>query len=362
MSETPDVAVHNESVRFKAQDLIASSSEILERLDVPTEDAREVSECLLFAEARGISSHGLIRLPVYAKRLQAGVVKSRPSIKLETRYPPTALIDGDNGLGPVVGARAMIAALNMAEAGGLGLAAVRRSNHFGSAGFYAEKAVRRGYIGFAISNAPPNMAAYGGRERFLGTNPIAIGIPAGKEDPLLFDASSSVVARGKIILAAQRNQPIPTGWAIDPQGRPTTDAREALAGAVLPFGGPKGSAISFIIDILCGVMTGAAYAHHLNTLENLNAEQNVGHVFAALRIDLFMSANDWAQRMDEILRMLKASTPAEGVTRVLAPGEIEAVTESKNRKDGISLRVDVAQELAKLATQVGAGFPPITVN
>jgi LDH2 family malate/lactate/ureidoglycolate dehydrogenase len=343
--------------RFRPEDLLAYSCAVLERLDVPREDAREVAECLLQAELRDVDSHGLIRLPVYAKRLQAKVVKARPAVRVERPYAAVALVDGDNGLGPVVGTRAMEAAVNLAGDCGIGFAGVRRSNHFGAAAFYVEKALRRGYIGCAISNAPPNMAAYGGRERFLGTNPMAIGIPAGKERPLIFDASSSVVARGKIIVAAHRNLPIPDGWAIDPQGRPTTDPHAALAGAVLPFGGPKGSAISFIIDILCGVFTGAAFALHLNTLENLKAEQNLGQVFAALRTDLFLPADEFARRMDEILRMLKAAAPAPGVQQVLVPGELEFAAESRNRELGIPLAEEVVGQLVELGNRVGVNFP-----
>jgi len=343
--------------RFRPEDLLAYSCAVLERLDVPREDAREVAECLLQAELRDVDSHGLIRLPVYAKRLQAKVVKARPAVCVERPYAAVALVDGDNGLGPVVGTRAMEAAVNLAGGCGIGFAGVRRSNHFGAAAFYVEKALRRGYIGCAISNAPPNMAAYGGRERFLGTNPMAIGIPAGKERPLIFDASSSVVARGKIIVAAHRNLPIPDGWAIDPQGRPTTDPHAALAGAVLPFGGPKGSAISFIIDILCGVFTGAAFALHLNTLENLKAEQNLGQVFAALRTDLFLPADEFARRMDEILRMLKAAAPAPGVQQVLVPGELEFAAESRNRELGIPLAQEVVGQLVELGNRVGVNFP-----
>ena len=217
---------------------------------------------------------------------------------------------------------------------GTGFVGVRNSNHFGPAAYYVEKAVARGCIGLAISNAPPNMAPFGGKQRFLGTNPVAIGIPAGEEPPLIFDASTSVVARGKIIVAAHTGQPIPEGWAIDPDGHPTTDAQQALAGAVLPFGGPKGSAISFIIDVFCGVLTGAAFALHLNTLENLAAVQNVGHVFAAVRTDLFVKDDEFRKRMDAILSMLKASPPAPGAERVLVPGEIELAHESANLAAG----------------------------
>jgi LDH2 family malate/lactate/ureidoglycolate dehydrogenase len=343
--------------RFRPEDLTAYSCAVLERLGVPSYDARQVAECLVKAELRGVDSHGLIRLPVYAKRIQANVVKARPSITVDVRYASVALVDGDNGLGPVVGARAMDEALRLAENCGIGFAGVRRSNHFGAAAFYVERAIARRCIGCAISNAPPNMAAFGGRERFLGTNPLAVGIPAGRERPLIFDASSSVVARGKIIVAAQRDLPIPDGWAIDPEGRPTTDARAALAGAVLPFGGPKGSAISFLIDILSGVMTGAAFALHLNTLENLQAEQNLGHLFAAFRTDLFLPADEFSERMDEILRMLKTSAPALGVPRVLAPGELELDTESQYRLHGLPLTEEVTRQLVDLGNQVGVDFP-----
>src|SRR4030095_8229099 len=168
---------------------------------------------------------------------------------------------------------------------GTGFVGVRKSNHFGPAAYYVEKAVARGCIGIAISNAPPNMAPFGGRRRFLGTNPVAIGIPAAEEPPLIFDASTRVVA---------------AGGAMTPEGPPTPDAQQALAGAVLPFGGAKGSAISFIIDIFCGVLTGAAFAVHLNTLEDLSTVQHVGHLFAAVRTDLFVSDDEFRRRMDAI--------------------------------------------------------------
>jgi LDH2 family malate/lactate/ureidoglycolate dehydrogenase len=348
--------VNPDSSRYSPEDLLSFSCDVLQRLDVPPNDARSVAGCLLLAELRGVDSHGLVRLPVYARRLQAKLVNPRPSIRVERRFAAAALVDGDNGLGPVVGCRAMDEALDLAESCGAAFVGVRHSNHFGAAAFYVERALARRRIGVAVSNAPPNMAAFGGRERFLGTNPMAVAIPAGEEPPLVFDASSSVVARGKIIMAAHRNLPIPEGWAIDPEGRPTTNAAAALAGAVLPFGGPKGSAISFIIDILSGVLTGASFALRLNTLENLGAVQNLGHVFAAYRTDLFLSAEDFSRRMDEILRMLKAAPPAPGVERVLAPGELEFAAEARNRKRGIALPKEVVAQLSALGGEVGVSF------
>jgi LDH2 family malate/lactate/ureidoglycolate dehydrogenase len=343
--------------RYREEDLLAFCSAVLERLGVPPGDARHVSECLVYADLRGVDSHGVIRLPVYARRLQAGVVNPRPAMKVESRFSAAALLDADNGLGAAAGVRAMETALEMAETSGIAFVGVLRSNHFGAAGYYVEEALRRKYIGAAFTNAPPNMAPYGGMQRFLGTNPLAIGIPAGAERPLLFDASTSVTARGKIIVAAQRNLPIPEGWAIDPAGNPTTDAAKALAGAVLPFGGAKGSAISFMIDILCGVLTGASFALHLNTLENLNAVQNLGHAFVALRTDLFLPRAVFERRMDEILRMLKSSPPAPGVERVIVPGEPEAEMARRNRAAGVPLSAETVNELVELGAQAGVLFP-----
>ncbi len=346
-----------ESRRYRHEDLFEYGWRVLERLDVPSAHARDVAGCLIKAEMRGVDSHGLVRLPVYARRVQAGVVKARPDIRLLPSTTAAALVDGDNGLGPVVGSRAMEAAVDLARSHGTGFVGVRHSNHFGPAAYYVEKAVCQGFIGLAISNAPPHMAPFGGRTRFLGTNPVAIGIPAGDEDPLIFDASTSVVARGKIIVAAHTKKPIPEGWAIDPDGYPTTDAEQALAGAVLPFGGPKGSAISFIIDIFCGVMTGASFALHLNRLEDLSTEQNVGHVFAAVRTDLFIAEAQFKERMDAILRMLRSAPPAPGEQRVLVPGEIEFATESRIREEGIALPAAIAGQLISLGEELDVPFP-----
>lgn len=344
--------------RYRHHDLSDYAGSVLQGLDVPPRDAQVVADCLVKAELRGVSSHGLVRLPVYTRRVEAGVVKARPAIRMSVAGTSAALIDGDNGLGPVVASQAMEAALDLARAHGIGFVGVRHSNHFGAAAFYVEKAISDGCIGLAISNAPPNMAPFGGARRFLGTNPFAIGIPADREPPLIVDASASVAARGKIVMAAHKNERIPEGWAIDPDGFPTTDPEQALAGAVLPFGGPKGSAIAFVIDILSGVLTGAAFAEHLNTLDNLTAEQNVGHVLAAVRTDLFLPENEFRARMDAILHMLKASPPAPGgSTRVLVPGEIELMNEASNRERGIELSAPVVAQLTALGAALNVPFP-----
>lgn len=345
------------SYRYRAEELSVFGCNVLEHLNVPPEDAREVVTSLLEADLRGIGSHGLVRLPVYARRLRAGVVASRPEIKVERPAAAVALMDGGNGLGAVVGARAMATAIELAREVGIGLVGVRRSNHFGTAAHFVRKAVAADLIGTATTNAPPNMAPFGGRTRFLGTNPIAIGIPAGEEAPLIVDMSTSVVARGKIIVAAQQGMAIPEGWAIDADGRPTTDPERALRGAVLPFGGPKGSALSFVVDLLAGVWTGASFAVHLNTLEDLTRQQDVGHVVTAMRTDLFLSQETFRARMDEALRLLRDSPPAPGVERVLIPGELEATTEAYNRARGAPLPSTTVESLVTLGQQVEVAFP-----
>ena len=346
-----------ERQRYRAEDLHEFCCAVLEKLNVPREHAEEVGDCLVLADLRGVDSHGVIRLPVYAQRIRKNVVNARALPRVIRTHTAVALMDGDNGLGAVVGSRAMEKAIALATTAGIGFVGVRRTNHFGIASYYVQKALQQGFIGCAASNAPPHMAPFGGRARLLGTNPFSIGIPAKEEASLLFDASTSVVARGKIIVAAQEGKTIPPGWAIDPEGNPTTNAKAALAGSVLPFGGPKGSAISFIIDVLCGVLSGAAFAMHLGTLENLEAEQNLGHIFMAMRTDLFMSKDEFGARMDEIVRMLKSSPPAPDTARVLAPGELERQNEANNKVLGVPLVPSVIDQLAALGADLNVSFP-----
>jgi LDH2 family malate/lactate/ureidoglycolate dehydrogenase len=348
--------------RFRAEDLQQYGVQVLVALGVPEEDAAAVTSCLLMADLQGITSHGLVRLPVYARRLEAGVVKSRPSMTFEGEGQAVGLLDGDNGLGPVVGCTAMRKAIATAERCGLGLVFVKRSNHYGAAAYYVKMATDAGLIGATVSNAPPNMAAFGGKTRFLGTNPLGVGLPT-RDVPIIFDMATSVVARGKIIVAAQQKQPIPLGWAVDPDGHPTTDAQQALLGAVLPFGGAKGSAISLLIDIFSGVLTGAGYATGLGTLEDLAGEQNLGHVFMTLKPDLFQSRETYNDRIDDIIRQLRDNPPAPGFDSVLAPGDIEYRHATAALQEGVALPAEIVASLRELAERHHCDFPaPVTAQ
>ena len=323
----------------------------LEAVGVPSPDAATVATSLTRADARGLASHGVVRLlPVYVSRLRKGSTHASPDIHVERRCTSTVLVDGDAGLGQVVGAYAMGEACRIAAETGSCIAAVHNSSHFGYGALFVEQAVEAGMIGMGLTNAPSNMPPWGGRKPFFGTNPIAVGIPAGAERPVILDMSTSVVACGKIIMAEKAGETIPEGWAIDADGRSTTDATAALAGAVLPFGGYKGSGLALLVDVLCGVLTGAAFGLHIvNLYDESDEPQNVGHFFVALDPQSFMPIGDFRERMDQCIREMRSQPRMPGHDRIFVPGEIEYERELGATKNGISLQPSGVMELDALA-------------
>jgi LDH2 family malate/lactate/ureidoglycolate dehydrogenase len=219
---------------FGADSLRAFCEEVFRSCGMVGEDASILAESLVQANLRGVDSHGVARVGIYVKRLKMGLTNPRPNVEVVQESAATLLVDGDNGMGQVVGVRALDLGLDKArESGGVSVG-VRRSNHYGAGAYYVQRAVAKDTIAFAYSNAPPTMAPWGGVDPYVGTNPYAYGVPAGEHRPIILDMATSIVARGKIILAAERGDSIPEGWAVDKQGNPTTDAREALEGSVLP--------------------------------------------------------------------------------------------------------------------------------
>lgn len=327
--------------------------EILQAVGLPAESAATVADSLAQADASGLFSHGAVRLlPVYTRRLRAGTMRTHPHIQVIRRRGSVALMDGDAGPGQVVGSRAMQLAMGMARENGVGVVGVRNSSHFGAGAYFTRQAVAQGLIGVALSNAPANMPPWGGRTPYLGTNPLSVGIPCGQETPVLLDMSTSVVARGKIVIAARTGSPIPEGWAIDRDGHPTRDPEAALAGAVLPMGGYKGSGLALVIDALCGVLTGAAFGVHIvNLYDDGDQVQNLGHFFMALDVEAFMPLATFQQRMDQFLQEIRAQPRMPGVERIYTPGEIEAEQARRHAEQGIPLP-DLA-ELDRLAEELG---------
>lgn len=343
---------------FQAEALADFAAQVFARAGLPPADAEHVGRSLARADLRGVDSHGVTRIPIYVERLRRDLVNKRPKIRIDVMGAGVAVVDGDNGMGAVVGRRAMEAAISLAKDAGTGAVAVRGSNHFGTGAGYAYQAVEARCIGVACSNAPPTMAPWGGRVRYFGTNPLAVGIPAGRYPPIVLDMATSNVARGKIILAAKRGETIPEGWALDPEGRPTTDAEAALAGAVLPFGGPKGSAIALIIDVLSGVLSGANFGRHIPDLyDNLAERQDLGHFFLAVEVERFIRYDTFTARVDQLIEGLKACPPAVGHAEVLLPGEIEARTEAERQRRGIPVTGEIIDRLVAVGNELGVAFP-----
>ena len=327
----------------------------LQAVGMQADAATLVADSLTNAEACGLASHGLVRLlPVYIGRLKAGTTKATPAIRVVQRRRSGALIDGDAGPGQVVGHTAMELAIEMARETGTGVVGVRNSSHFGTSSFFVEQAVRQGMIGMALTNAPANMPPAGGRSRYFGTNPLAIGIPCGNERPMLLDMSTSVVARGKIVMAQKAGQDIPAGWAIDEHGEPTEDAATALRGAVLPMAGYKGAGLALMIDALCGVLTGAAFGNHIVDLyDEGNQVQNVGHFFVVIDIDVFMPVDAFRARMDQFAQEIRSQPRMPGVDRIYLPGEIEQEAAERTRESGIVVSDAGRLELDALAKHLG---------
>lgn len=339
---------------FDASRLKGFCSVILQKAEIPPAEADLIAESLVRANLRGVDSHGVARMAIYVKRLRKKLVNPNPMINILRETPAMAVMDGDNGPGQVVAARAMELAMAKARESGIGLVGVCNSNHFGAAAFFTMMALREEMIGMALSNAPATMAPWGGRSPYLGTNPISVAVPAGEELPIVLDMATSVIARGKIILAAQKGECIPSGCAIDTDGEATTDAARALDGCVLPFGGPKGSAISLLIDVLAGVLTGAAFGPHIGDLyRNVECPQCVGHMMGAIDISWFSDIHTFKKRIDQMIRELKSVPPAKGVSEVLLPGEIEMCIERQREAEGIPLTSEVIDDLRNLALDYG---------
>jgi LDH2 family malate/lactate/ureidoglycolate dehydrogenase len=320
-----------------------------------------VARGLVEANLRGVDSHGVSRIPMYCERLRQKVVNPRPSIKISNVTPVCALVDGDDGMGFLVGREGMAAAITSAETYGIGLAGARRSTHYGMAALYVMQAIDAGMIGLAYTNSSPALPVWGGRTAFLGASPFAAGVPAGQSAPYVLDMAMTVIARGKIRLAAQRGDAIPLGLALDAAGRPTTDATEAFAGVCLPFGGVKGSALSMLMEIMAGVLTGANFAGGVKSLYfDHSAPQNVGHLFIAIRPNLFMSSDEFGQRMDTLAERAKECPKAEGFDEILMPGEPEVRTKQLRSRTGIPFTPDVLNGLREEAAAAGIPLPSIT--
>jgi LDH2 family malate/lactate/ureidoglycolate dehydrogenase len=342
-----------------AAKLLAFCSTCFEKLGLSSEDARLIAENLIFANLRGVDSHGVIRLKIYAERLRAGGFKVNARPQVVSEQESSALIDAQHGVGQVAATAAMKLAIAKAERTGVAAVSVKNSNHFGASAFYAMQGLDHGMIGFAATNAGPGMAPTGGCEGRLGNNAFAVAVPAGNFPPLVLDMATGAVAWGKIFLAQQEKRKIPTTWALDKNGLPTDDPNAAAhQGLIQPFGGYKGYGLSLLIDILTGVLSGGGFSTHVRTLyKEIETPSQVAHTCAALRIEAFMPLPEFRQRVDEIIQLMRSCPTAPGVERIFVPGELEHETEQRRRVEGIPLNAELREELQVLGAGLGVKPP-----
>ncbi|HMQ29481.1 MAG TPA: Ldh family oxidoreductase [Chloroflexaceae bacterium] len=343
---------------FAADELLGYAAALLAASGLPADDAALVAAIVVQADLDGVETHGLGRLANYLERLRRGVVNPRPQMRLARERGATAVLDADNGMGQLAAARAMDEAVRLARAAGIGWVAVRRSNHCGAMSYYVNKAVEAGMIGLALTNSPPGMAPYGGREAFLGTNPIGVGIPVAGGDPIVLDMATSAVARGQIIKAERAGRPIPPGVAVDAAGAPTTDAAAALKGALLPMAGAKGYGLALAVELLCGAMSGAAMATEMPSFfDNWEQPSNVGHVLAAIDVAAFGDPEEFGARAAGLAAGLRAVPPAEGHRGVMVPGERRAALARERRSRGVPVPATTLALLAPHAERLGVAQP-----
>ena len=329
---------------------------LLEHVGLSEEHARTVTDSLMTAELRGLSSHGALRLPIYIKRMRLGLINVTPAMRVEQTSASTARVDGDDGPGQVVVARAMDEALILARESGAGICAAFRSNHFGIAGWPTLRAADQRMVGFCMTNAEADVVPFGGRSPWLGTNPLAVAIPTGTE-PIVLDMATSNVAMGKVLLAASEQRPIPEGWAVDAGGSPTTDP--AAARAVLPFGGVKGYGLGVVIEALSALLSDTSFGTDVKRMyDDFDGPQRIGHLVGALDVARFVDPNRFASRANAFVADLTAVSPAEGHERVMVPGEPETETARRRRTEGIPLDQSVIEELLELSEDLGVKQVP----
>jgi len=332
-------------------------------------DANTATKTLLSADVRGIDSHGVARLSGYVRLWQAKRVNAMPDIKIVHETPSTAVVDGDSGLGLVVAPFAMQVAIDKAKQCGTGWVSVRNSNHFGIAGYHAMMALQHDMIGMAMTNASALVAPTFSIERMLGTNPIAVAIPAGEEPAFVADMATTTAANGKLEILQRKNADAPLGWVQDKEGNDSTDANALkTGGSLLPLGSDKehgshkGYALGSIVDIFSAVLSGASYGPwvppfpaYVPMPENMPGK-GLGHFFGAMRVDAFRPANEFKQHMDNWIKRFRNATPAAGHDRVLIPGDPEREMEAIRMKEGIPVVGSVVEDLKKVAEQLSIPF------
>lgn len=338
--------------RYRVEELTDYCYQVMVAKGVDPVCAKATAEMLADAEVTGMSTHGVSRLTIYMDRIKAGIMSPDNNIKIVQESPSALTIDAGNSLGAAAAKFAMEKCIEKARETGVCFAAVRNSNHFGTAAFYTKMAAEAGMMGLCCANLKGNVAPFGAAAPYLGTNPLSLSCPT-MDRPLVTDIATSTVALGKLILAQKLGKPIPEGWALDQDGNPTTDPAEGRKGMLTPFGGPKGSGIAIMIDIASGILSGGGFGNHLTGLYEMTGPQGVGHFMGAIDVSHFTDLETFKQKVSQMSAEIKALKKAPGVEEILMPGDLEANKRAVNEANGIELPEPVYQELVNLGAPHG---------
>ncbi len=335
----------------------------------PEEQAQTAADCLNQADLRGVDSHGVARLSGYVRLWELNRLNATPEMKIVHQTPSTAVLDGDSGLGLVTAPHAMEIAIEKAKIAGTGWVGVQNSNHFGIAGYHAMKALPHDMIGISMTNASPLVAPTFSRSRLLGTNPIAVAIPALKQPPFVIDMATTTVANGKLEVLQRKGLDAPIGWAQDQDGNPTTDAYALKkGGSMLPLGGDrehgghKGYCLGAMVDIFSAVLSGANYGPWVPPFVSFleppadPVGKGIGHFLGAIRVDAFRPAQEFKENMDNWIQTFRNAETAKGQERVLIPGDPERELTIERQKNGIPLHEQVVKDLEELGNKFGVEF------
>ncbi len=360
---------HVETQRYPIEHLSDFVIRVLRSFNVPEPDARQAATVLAAADLRGIDSHGVARLHTYFDMLSLGRINPKPNIKILRESRSTATVDGDNGLGLVVGPKANRIAIEKATKVGTGWVSVSHTNHYGIAGYYVLEALKQDIIGWSMTNTTKLVAPLWGRERMLGTNPISIAFPGKHEPPIVIDMATTAAAYGKIEMARRKQESIPDGWAINKKGAITTNPNEMVnGGALAPLGsvrekgGHKGYCLSIMVDVLCCMLSGANWGPFAppfalrQEIPERSVGKGIGHFFGAMRIDAFIDPDEFKRQIDDYVQTLRKTKPAPSTHGPLIPGDPEREAEQINREQGIELVMPVVEELRDISQKTGIPF------
>ncbi|QHJ70097.1 ureidoglycolate dehydrogenase [Planococcus halotolerans] len=308
--------------------------------------AEKVAAILIHADLRGVNSHGALRTEHYIKRLSAGGINPDPDISFTASGPVTGVVNGDDGFGHLVGDIAMGHAIEMAEKNGVGMVTAENSSHCGALSYFVQEATKHNLIGIAMTHTDRIVVPFGGKDSFLGTNPIAYGVPAKNEKPFILDMATSNVALGKVLQHKEEGKSIPEGWGVDEHGNAVTDPSKVVS--LTPFGGPKGYGLSMIVDIFSGLLAGMAFGPHISKMYgDLDQKRKLGHYFCAINPSFFTDSESFLEQMDKMIQEIREVPPASGFSEVLVPGEIEQKNEERTLTEGIKIAATTYDYLKK---------------